>query len=85
MKLAICTPHPDSLDGEMQSCHTEVAQTLANLEALERRVGVAEGVLVHARLREVRVDLQKTNEEYLLFGGIGRQQLSSYKNWIQRW
>ena len=34
----------------MQSCRTEVAQTLANLEALEKRVGVVEDVLVHARI-----------------------------------
>ena len=47
----------------MQSCHTKVAQILANLEALEKRVGVAEDVLVHARLREVRADIQKPNEE----------------------
>ena len=32
----------------MQSCRTKVAQTLATLEALEKRVGVAEDVLVHA-------------------------------------
>ena len=47
----------------MQSCRTEVAQTLANLEALEKRVDVAEDVLVHAGLREVRADIQKPNEE----------------------
>ena len=47
----------------MQSCRTEVAQTLANLEALEKHVSVAEDVLVHARLREVRAEIQKTNEE----------------------
>ena len=47
----------------MQNCCTEVAQTLVNLEALEKRVGVATNVLVHARLREVRADIQKTNEE----------------------
>ena len=47
----------------MQSCRTEVEQTLANLEALEKRVGMVEDVLVHARLREVRVDIPKTNEE----------------------
>ena len=47
----------------MQNCRTEVAQTLVNQEALEKRVGVVEDVLVHARLREVRADIQKTNEE----------------------
>ena len=47
----------------MQSCRTEVAQTLANLKALEKHVGVAEDVLVHAGLREVRAEIQKTNEE----------------------
>ena len=47
----------------MQNCHTEVAQTLVNLEALEKRVGVVEDVLVHAGLREVRADINKTNEE----------------------
>ena len=46
----------------MQSCCTKAAQTLANLEALQKRVGVVEDVLVHARLREVRADIQKTNE-----------------------
>ena len=38
-------------------------QTLVNLEALEKRVGVAEDVLVHAGLREVRADIQKANKE----------------------
>ena len=47
----------------MQSCRTEVAQTLANLEGLEKRAGMAEDVLVHAGLREVRAYIQKTNEE----------------------
>ena len=47
----------------MQNCRTEVAQTLVNLEALEKRVGVVEDVLVHFGLREVRADIQKTNEE----------------------
>ena len=47
----------------MQNCHTEVAQTFVNLEALEKRVGVVEYVLVHAGLREVRADINKTNEE----------------------
>ena len=63
VKLASCTCRLDSLEGAMQSCRTEVAQTLANMEALEKRVGVVEDVLVHARLREVRADIQKTNEE----------------------
>ena len=47
----------------MQNCCTKVVQTLVNLEALEKRVGVVEDVLVHAGLREVRADIQKTNEE----------------------
>ena len=47
----------------MQSCCTKVVETLATLEALEKRVGVAKDVLVHAGLREVRADIQKTNEE----------------------
>ena len=47
----------------MQHCRTEVAQTLVNMEALEKRVGVVEDVLVHAGLREARTDIQKTNEE----------------------
>ena len=33
------------------------------MEALEKRVGVAEDVLVHAGLREVRADIQRTNEK----------------------
>ena len=69
----------------MQSCYTEVAQVLAKLEALEKRVGVAEDVLVHARLREVRADIKKLMRRYLLFGGIGKQQQSNSKDWIQRW
>ena len=63
VKLGSCTSRLDLLEGAMQSCRTEVAQTLANLETLEKRVGVAEDVLVHAELREVRTDIQKTNEE----------------------
>ena len=63
MKLATCTSRLDLLEGAMQSCCTEVVQTLANLEAIEKRVDVAKDVLVHARLREVRADIQKMNEE----------------------
>ena len=59
VKLALCTSCLDSLEGTMQSCCTKVAQTVTNLEALEKRVGVAEDVLVHAGLREVRADIQK--------------------------
>ena len=47
----------------MQNCRTEVAQTLVNLETLEKRVGVVEDAFVHAGLREVRADIQKRNEE----------------------
>ena len=50
VKLASCASHLDSLEGAMQNCRTEVAQTLVNLEALEKRVGVVEDVLVHAGL-----------------------------------
>ena len=53
----------------MQSCCTEVVQTLANLEALEGHVGMAEDVLVHAGLREVWADLQKTNEGISIIRG----------------
>ena len=63
VKLASCTSRLDSLEGAMQNCRTEVAQTLVNLEALVKRVGVVEDVLVHAGLREVMADIQKTNEE----------------------
>ena len=63
VKLGSCTSRLDLLEGAMQSCRTEVVQTLANLEALERRVGVAEDVLVHAGLWEVKADLQKMNKE----------------------
>ena len=61
VKLASCTSRLDLLEAAMQSCHTEVVQTLSNLEALEKRVCMAEDVLVHAGLREVRADIQKTN------------------------
>ena len=85
VKLATCISRLDSLEGAIQSCGTEVVQILAKLEALERRVGVAEDVLVHAGLREVRADIQKRMRRYLLFGGIGKEQPSSCKDWIQRW
>ena len=85
VKLATCTSCLDSLEGAMQSCHTEVEETLANLEALEKHAGVSEDVLVHARFREVRADIQKTNEEISTVRGIGKQQQSSCKDWIQRW
>ena len=85
VKLASSTSRLDSLEGAMQSCRTEVVQVLAKLEALEKHMGVAEDVLVHARLREVRADIQKTNEEISTVQGFGRQQQSSYKDWIQRW
>ena len=61
--VKLATSCLDLLEGAMQNCHIEVAQTLVNLEALEKRVGVVEDVLVHAGLREVRADIQKTNEE----------------------
>ena len=63
VKLASCASRLDSLEGALQNCHTEVAQTFVNLEALDKRVGVVEDVLVHAGLREVRADIKKTNEE----------------------
>ena len=63
VKLASCMSRLDSLEGAMQNCCTKVAQTLANLEALEKRVGVVEDVLVHVGLREVRANIQKTNEK----------------------
>ena len=53
----------DLLEGAMQNCRTEVAQTFVNLEALEKRVVMVEDVLVHAGLREVRADINKTNEK----------------------
>ena len=85
VKVASCTSRLDSLDGAMQNCRIEVAQTLVSLEALEKRVGVVEDVLVHAGLREVRANIKKRMRKYLLFKGIGRQRQSSYKDWIQRW
>ena len=63
VKLASCASRLDSLEGAMQNCRTEVAQTFINLEALEKGVGVMEDVLVHVGLREVRADINKTNEE----------------------
>ena len=63
VKLASWTSHLDSLEGAMQNCRIEVAQTLVNLEALEKRMDVVEDVLVHAGLREVRADIKKTNED----------------------
>ena len=50
VKLASCASRLDSLEGAMQNCRTEVAQTFVNLEALEKPVGVMEDVLVHAGL-----------------------------------
>ena len=58
-ELASCTSRLDSLDGAMQNYHTEVAQTSANWEALEKRVAMTEDILVHAELREVRADFEK--------------------------
>ena len=55
VKLASCTSRLDSLEGAMQSCRIEVAQTLANLEALEKRVGVAEDVLVQVGLKRSKI------------------------------
>ena len=80
LKLATCKSRLDPLEGTMQSCRTEVAQTLANLEALEKCVGVAKDLLVHVGLTEVRADIQKRMRRYLLFQRIGKQQLSSYKD-----
>ena len=63
VKLASCASRLDSLEGAMQNYRTEVAQTFVNLEALEKRVGVVEDVLVHAGLCEVRADIKQTNED----------------------
>ena len=53
----------------MQNHHTEAAQNSANLEALENWVAVTKDVLVHARLREVRADLQTTHEQIATLRG----------------
>ena len=84
-KLASCMSRLNLLDGAMQNDCTKATHTSTNWEALEKRVAVTKDILVHARFREVRADVQKTNEEMSIVCGIGRQQLSSCKNWIQRW
>ena len=46
----------------MQNCHTEAAQTLVNLEALGKRVGVAEGI-GPSWIERSKGRYSKTNEE----------------------
>ena len=69
MKLASCTPSLNSLESAMQNYRTEVVQTSGNCEALEKRVAMIEDIPVHARLREIRADLRKTNEEIATLRG----------------
>ena len=75
VKLASCMTHLNLLDCEAQELCTRVAQTSANLEALGKRVATSEDMLVNAGLREIRVGLQKTNEEIATLGESGRRQL----------
>ena len=63
VKLASCMSNLNSLDCELQNYRSEVAQTSAKLEALEKCVAVMEDVLVHAGLWELRTELQGTKEE----------------------
>ena len=50
MKLASYTSHFDLLDSAMQNYCTEVAQTSANCEALEKRVAMTKDILVYVGL-----------------------------------
>ena len=84
-KLASCTSRLDLLDDAIQNYRTEAAHTSANCEALEKRVTMTEDILVHARLREVRADIQKTNEEISTVLGNWEAATVKLKNWIQRW
>ena len=63
MKLASCTVCLDSLECDLQCYCTKVAQTSANLEALEKHVAVTEGVLMHAGLQEIRTELREMNDK----------------------
>ena len=63
VKLALCTPRLDSLDRDVHNHCTEVTQTLANLEAREKRVVVTEDVLVHIGLQELKTKLQGMKED----------------------
>ena len=56
-------------------------QTLANLEAFEKRVCVAEDVLVHVGLREVRADIQKTDEEISIIWGNWEAAIIKLQGW----
>ena len=53
----------------MQNCHTEAAQILVNLEILDKRVAMAEDVLLHVGLREVRDELSEINEKIVTIQG----------------
>ena len=68
-KLASCTSHLNLLDAAMQNHCTKIARISANLEAFEKRAAMTKVILVHAGLREVRVDIQKTHEEITTIQG----------------
>ena len=53
----------------MQNCRTEVAQSIANLEALEKRVAMVKEVLVHLGLRKVRTEVQRINKKIFIIQG----------------
>ena len=53
VKVASCTSRLNLLDREMERCHTKVAQTGANFEALEKRVAVVEEVMAQLGWREI--------------------------------
>ena len=63
VKIASCTSHLGSLDREVERCHTSIAQSTTNFEALEKRVAVVEEVLVQSGWREMRTELQTMNEK----------------------
>ena len=53
----------------MERCCTNIAQSTANFEAFEKQVAMLEQVLVYLGWREMRTELQTTNEKIVTMQG----------------
>ena len=59
----------DLWERDLQSYCNKAVQTSGNLEALEKRMAMTEGVLVHAGLWEIRAELRQMNEKIVTIQG----------------
>ena len=83
-KVASCTSRLDLLDYEVERCRTSIAQSIANFEALEKRVAMVEHVLVQSGWREMRTKLQTMNQKIVTMHGNWESATASCRRWDQR-